>query len=128
MSAEYQSNGTAHTEEETNAMQIQSLADAISTREQSGRLYHEFLRVPALSAGVYQLAAGADDPQQPHTEEELYYVVTGRARIRVGDEDAPVEAGSLVFVAANVEHRFHTIAEDLTVLVFFAPAEYSRRG
>lgn len=127
MSAEYQSNGTAHTEEETNAMQIQSLADAISTREQSGRLYHEFLRVPALSAGVYQLAAGADDPQQPHTEEELYYVVTGRARIRVGDEDAPVEAGSLVFVAANVEHRFHTIAEDLTVLVFFAPAEYSRR-
>lgn len=127
MSAEYQSNGTAHTEEETNAMQIQSLADAIATREQSGRLYHEFLRVPALSAGVYQLAAGADDPQQPHTEEELYYVVTGRARIRVGDEDAPVEAGSLVFVAANVEHRFHTIAEDLTVLVFFAPAEYSRR-
>ncbi|HKS71218.1 MAG TPA: cupin domain-containing protein [Ktedonobacterales bacterium] len=108
-------------------MQIQSLADAIATREQSGRLYHEFLRVPALSAGVYQLAAGADDPQQPHTEDELYYVVTGRARIRVGDEDAPVEAGSLVFVAANVEHRFHTIAEDLTVLVFFAPAEYSRR-
>ena len=107
-------------------MQVYSLADVIAAREQSGRLYHEFLRVPALSAGVYQLAAGADDPQQPHTEDELYYVVTGRARIHVGDEDAPVEAGSLVFVAATVEHRFHTIAEDLTMLVFFAPAEYSR--
>ena len=108
-------------------MLIHSLADAIAAREQSGRLYHEFVRVPALSAGVYQLAAGAEDPQQPHTEDELYYVVTGRARIRVGDEDAPVEAGSLVYVAANVEHRIHTIAEDLTVLVFFAPAEYSQR-
>lgn len=108
-------------------MQAYSLAGEIAAREHSGRLYHEFLRAPALSAGVYQLAAGADDPQQPHTEDELYYVVAGRARIRVGDEDAPVEAGSLVFVAANVEHRFHTIAEDLTVLVLFAPAEYSQR-
>lgn len=108
-------------------MRALSLAEAIAAREQSGRLYHEFLRVPALSAGVYQLAAGADDPQQPHTEDEVYYIVAGRAQIRVGDEDAPVAAGSLVFVAANMEHRFHTIAEDLTVLVFFAPAEYSLR-
>ncbi len=108
-------------------MQAYSVADVIAARERSGRLYHEFLRVPALSAGVYQLAAGADDPQQPHTEDELYYIVAGRARIRVGDEDTAVEAGSLIFVAANVEHRFHTITEDLTVLVFFAPAEYSRR-
>lgn len=108
-------------------MQMYPLADVIAAREHAGRLYHEFLRVPALSAGVYQLAAGAEDPQQSHTEDELYYVVAGRARIRVGDEDARIEAGSLVFVAANVEHRFHSIAEDLTVLVFFAPAEYSRR-
>ncbi len=108
-------------------MRAYSLADVIATRERSGELYHEFLRVPALSAGVYQLAAGADDPQQPHTEDELYYIVAGRGQIRVADEDAPVEAGSLVFVAANVEHRFHSIVEDLTVLVFFAPAEYSLR-
>lgn len=109
-------------------MRIYSLGDLIAAREHAGRPYHEFLRVPALSAGVYQLAAGADDPQQPHTEDELYYIAAGRARIRVGDEDAPVEAGSLVFVAANVEHRFHSIVENLTVLVFFAPAEYSRRA
>jgi len=71
--------------------------------------------------------AGADDPQQPHTEDELYYIVEGQARLRVGDDDTAVEAGSLVFVAADVDHRFHTIIDDLTVLVFFAPAEYSRR-
>ncbi len=104
-----------------------TLSDLKSTREQSGELYHEFLRVPAMSAGIYQLAAGSVDPQEPHTEDELYYIAQGRAQIRVGDEDMPVEPGSLVFVAANVEHRFHSITEDLTVLVFFAPAEYSLR-
>ena len=104
-----------------------TLPDLIAAREQSGELYLEFLHVPAMSAGVYQLAAGSEDPQEPHTEDELYYVVQGRAQIRVGNENVSVEAGSLVFVAANVQHRFHTISEDLTVLVFFAPAEYSRK-
>src|SRR5205085_7761724 len=102
-----------------------TLADLLATREQSGDLYHEFLHVPSMSAGVYQLTAGATDPQEPHTEDELYYIVRGKAHLKVGDEDIPVESGSLVYVEANLEHRFHTITEDLTVLVFFAPAEYS---
>ncbi len=80
-----------------------------------------------MSAGLYRLRAGIDDPQQPHAEDELYYIVAGRARLRVGDDDTAVEAGSLVFVAADVDHRFHAVTDDLTVLVFFAPAEYSRR-
>lgn len=108
--------------------QLFTLSNLTAAREQSGELYHEFLHVPAMSAGVYQLAAGSVDPQEPHTEDELYYVMQGRARIQVGTEDMAVEPGSLVFVAANVEHRFHSITEDLTVLVFFAPAEYSRAG
>ena len=94
---------------------------------QAAKLYLEFLRVPAMSVGLYRLAAGTNDPQQPHSEDELYYIVSGRASILVGETDTPVAAGSLVFVAAQVEHRFHDIAEDLSVLVFFAPAEYSRR-
>jgi mannose-6-phosphate isomerase-like protein (cupin superfamily) len=71
------------------------------------------------------LAAGAVDTQEPHTEDEIYYVLSGRALIQVEQESRPVEAGSLVFVKAKVEHRFHTITEDLRVLVIFAPAEYS---
>ena len=66
-----------------------------------GRLYHEFLRVPDLSAGLYVLDAGATDPQSPHTEDELYYVVAGRAMVTVGGETRPVVPGSLVFVAAD---------------------------
>lgn len=92
----------------------------------SGRRYHEFLRVPDLSAGLYVLEAGATDPQSPHAEDELYYVIQGRARITVGEDDRPVGPGSLVFVAATVAHRFHDIAERLVILVAFGPAEGSR--
>ncbi len=108
-------------------MQAFTLSNVSAAREQSGRLYYEFLRVPTMSAGLYQLNTGTIDPQQPHTEDELYYVVRGRAHLAVGDEDMPVEPGSLIFVAASVPHRFHTITEDLTVLVFFAPAEDGQR-
>jgi mannose-6-phosphate isomerase-like protein (cupin superfamily) len=90
---------------------------------QSGKSYFEFLRVPAMSAGIYTLAAGAADPQSPHEQDEMYCVVRGRARFKVGSEDQAVGAGSVIFVAAGVEHRFQTIEEELTVLVFFAPAE-----
>jgi quercetin dioxygenase-like cupin family protein len=85
--------------------------------------YLEFLRVPSMSAGIYVLAAGETDRQSPHMQDELYYVVRGRGRMRAGGEDRAVTPGSLIFVAAEVEHRFHAIEEELTVLVLFAPAE-----
>ena len=85
--------------------------------------YLEFLRVDSLSVGLYTLRAGEVDKQQPHTEDEVYYVTGGRARIRVGEEDQAIRAGSIIYVPAGVEHRFHDIAEDLTLIVFFAPAE-----
>jgi mannose-6-phosphate isomerase-like protein (cupin superfamily) len=108
-------------------MQAFELTHLISQRQTSEKLYLEFLKVPDLSMGLYVLPAGGTDPQSPHTEDEVYYVVRGRAQIRVADEDRDVQAGSIVYVARNVEHRFHSIAEELTVLVFFAPAEYSNR-
>jgi mannose-6-phosphate isomerase-like protein (cupin superfamily) len=107
-------------------MQAFEIANVLSARYQSGAPYLEFLRVPTLSAGVYSLAAQGTDPQMSHTEDEIYYVLTGRATVQVGKEDRPVQAGSLVYVPAGMEHRFHDIAEDLNLLVFFAPAEYSR--
>ena len=92
-------------------------------RAQAGKLYQEFLRVPAMSAGVYVLAAGASDPQKPHHEDELYYVVRGRAKMLVASEEQVVKAGSVIFVPAKVEHRFFDIAEELELLVLFVPAE-----
>jgi mannose-6-phosphate isomerase-like protein (cupin superfamily) len=96
-----------------------------AARAKAGKLYQEFLRVPALSAGVYGLAAGATDPQKPHKQDEVYYVVRGRAKMRVGSEQQLVRAGSVIFVPAGLEHVFFDISEELEVLVLFAPAESS---
>lgn len=107
-------------------MQAWDLAQIERARLDGERLYHEFLTVDDLSAGLYVLDAGATDPQSPHTEDELYFIVSGRGAITVGDETRDVSAGSLVFVAATVPHHFHDIAERLEILVVFGPAERSR--
>ena len=88
--------------------------------------YREFLRAADLSVGLYRLPRGASDLQKPHTEDELYYGLEGRARLQVGAVDHEVGPGTLVFVAAGDAHHFHAIEEDLTVLVIFGPAEGSR--
>ncbi len=109
-------------------MQAFELAQLIKQRADSNKPYLEFLRVPDLSLGLYVLPAGGADPQSPHTEDEVYYVVSGKGRIKVAGEDRAVQAGSVVYVAKDVKHRFHSIEAELTVLVFFAPAEYSQKG
>ena len=108
-------------------MQAFELAQLISQREASNKLYLEFLKVPDLSMGLYVLPTGGIDPQSPHTEDEVYYVVGGKAQITVAEESRAVQAGSIVYVEKNVAHHFHSIEEDLTILVFFAPAEYSNQ-
>lgn len=107
-------------------MDAHELDDVVARRAASGRPYLEFISVPDLSVGLYVLAPGEPDRQQPHTEDEVYYVVGGRGKITVGDEVRDVREGTTVFVAAGVRHRFHDIEEELTLFVAFGPAEGSR--
>ena len=103
------------------AASLQEARDAVQHR--SGELYLEFLRRDSMSCGLYVLEPGAEDPQEPHLEDEVYVVLSGRAQLEVAGRDHPVEPGGVLFVARTVPHRFHDITERLSVLVFFAPAE-----
>ena len=106
------------------AFDIPSLEEArAEAQRRTGEPYLEFLRRDSMSCGLYVLEAGADDPQEPHQEDEVYLVLAGRARLDVAGRDHPVGPGSVLFVAGTVPHRFHDITERLSVLVFFAPAE-----
>jgi quercetin dioxygenase-like cupin family protein len=96
-------------------------------RSESGEAYLEFFRIPQLSLGVYTLHAGETDLQEPHREDEVYYCTAGRGQIQVAGDDQPVRPGSIIFVAAEADHHFHTITEELTLLVLFAPAEGTTR-
>ncbi|MBW2270433.1 MAG: cupin domain-containing protein [Deltaproteobacteria bacterium] len=96
----------------------------VAELEEKGKVlgppYMEFLRVPSLSCGIYFLEAGAPDLQTPHDEDEVYYVLSGRARIRVDGKEKQVQQGSILYVRATAEHSFFEIEEDITLLVFFA--------
>ncbi len=103
--------------------QFLRIEDLEEGREKTGLRYTEFLRIPAMSAGLYVLGAGDVDGQSAHSQDELYYVLSGKARMRVGKQDQEVTPGSVIFVPAKLDHRFYKIEEQLSVLVFFAPAE-----
>jgi mannose-6-phosphate isomerase-like protein (cupin superfamily) len=90
-------------------------------RDADGHGYVDFFASNKLSVGLAIWPKGKPDRQKPHLEDEVYYVISGRASIQVAGEDRLVKAGSLVFVASGVDHHFHSIEEDLRVLVFWAP-------
>lgn len=67
-------------------------------------------------------APRGDDPQTPHTRDELYFVVSGTGEFVGGGERRPFGPGDALFVAAGVEHRFEDFTEDLAVwVVFYGP-------
>jgi mannose-6-phosphate isomerase-like protein (cupin superfamily) len=88
--------------------------------------YLEFLRVPSLSVGIYVLEAGAKDNQKPHHEDEVYYVASGRAKMRTEvdgvEKTFNVDPGSIIFIPARMNHYFYDIIQRLAVLVFFSSA------
>lgn len=90
---------------------------------ESTKVYKEFLRVPALSLGLYRHGAGEDVPQQPHTEDEVYYVMSGQGSIEIEGMDHSVVSGSVIYIPSGVPHHFHSVIEPLEVLVMFSPAE-----
>lgn len=85
----------------------------------------EHLRVDALSLGTYSIPAGSVDGQEPHTEDEIYVVVTGRGAFEAGGSRVDVGPGTTLYVPADEVHRFVDVTEDLAVVVVFAPPEGS---
>jgi mannose-6-phosphate isomerase-like protein (cupin superfamily) len=98
------------------------MTDLRNERAGSTRPYLPFLESSTLSTGLYELAAGEPDRQSPHDRDEVYYVIRGRARLQLAADELSVQPGTVIYVRAGVEHRFVDIAEDLSVLVFFAGA------
>jgi mannose-6-phosphate isomerase-like protein (cupin superfamily) len=107
-------------------VQVLRAAGHFAVREGEPNQYREHLAVPDLSIGTYCIPVGGKDGQAPHTEDEVYVVVRGRARLVAETGECDVSAGSVVYVPAGEHHQFTDVSEDLSVLVVFAPAEHSR--
>lgn len=97
---------------------VDLLADA-----QGAATYREFLRVPALSLGLFAPPAEHLDQQDPHRQDEVYVVISGEAVLVIAEARHPVSAGSIAYVPAGAPHRFAEVSSDLRVVVVFAPPE-----
>jgi mannose-6-phosphate isomerase-like protein (cupin superfamily) len=106
------------------AFSLSALVDDLDT---SRRDFAEFFRSASLSMTVLYRPAGAPDDQTPHTEDEVYYIASGKGWLQAGDEEHELRAESIIYVAAGVDHQFHDVTEDLRILVFWAPPRHSNR-
>jgi mannose-6-phosphate isomerase-like protein (cupin superfamily) len=62
-------------------------------------------------------------------QEEVFYCLSGRGRIRVGDEEASFEPGCCVFVPPGVAHQLINTQSDEVLRVLSATAPpFSREG
>ena len=108
-----------------NAWKVFKLDQLLSRVEGTDPCFLEFLRMPGLSSAVYYLPAGSKDMQAPHLEDEIYFVISGQATLRVGSSEHDVGPGSILYVGATEDHSFFDISEDLTLLAFFGRADLS---
>jgi mannose-6-phosphate isomerase-like protein (cupin superfamily) len=108
-----------------NAWKVFQIDELLPRVEGSEPCFLEYLRMPGLTSAVYYLPAGAKDMQAPHLEDEIYYVLSGKAALKVGEEEKQVGPGSILYVRATEHHSFFNITEDLTLLAFFGKADLS---
>jgi mannose-6-phosphate isomerase-like protein (cupin superfamily) len=94
------------------------LKDLIAQLEKEGGYFLDFLKV-RVEAGIIVLHPGEKDTQEPHSKDELYYIIEGSGFIELGNGSRPVKKGSILFVPARMYHRFYGNKEDLVVLYFF---------
>jgi mannose-6-phosphate isomerase-like protein (cupin superfamily) len=96
------------------------LQDLVKKLEKEGGYFLDFLKVRDLEAGIIVLHPGEKDTQEPHSADELYYVIEGSGYMELGKGKRAVKKGSIVFVPAKMHHRFYGNKEDLVVLYMFA--------
>ena len=113
---------TAHADE-TPAMLKYSIDELAEENAKTDLPYLNFMRVESMSTYLYELPAGATDMQNPHDQDEIYYVVAGRATAIVEGEITAIAPGDILFVKKNAVHKFVDITEDLQLLVVFAPPD-----
>lgn len=107
-----------------------TIADVAHLRHESGNPWLEFLAVPSLSMGIYHVPAGTNDrdTHTPHDRDEVYVGIKGTGRLTADGDEFDLEADVIVYVKAGVEHYFHDVTDDLTMLVFFSGSTSEGEG
>jgi mannose-6-phosphate isomerase-like protein (cupin superfamily) len=92
------------------------LKDLLS--ELNGSYFTDFITTKGIQAGIIRLHPNEKDTQEPHSVDEVYYVIEGSGFIKLNDKNYSIKQGTCIFVPAGMEHRFHGNTQDL--LIFYA--------
>ena len=95
------------------------ISDLEFTNNNNGDYFLDFLQTKSISAGVLILKPKQKDIQEPHTLDEIYYIIKGEGRIQIGEEVHPFQSGMCILVPSNTPHRFFENSSQLVVLYFF---------
>jgi mannose-6-phosphate isomerase-like protein (cupin superfamily) len=87
-----------------------------------GQRYIELFRHGTLCIELY--APRGNDPQTPHTRDEIYVIISGNGRFVCASQQTSFGPGDVLFVPAGEEHRFMEFGDDFATWVFF----YGREG
>ena len=88
----------------------------IPAGERSARVWHR-----GTLDVVFALPAPRKE-QVPHAQDELYIIVRGRGLLIHDGKRDSFQAGDILFVAAETEHQFEDVTEDLALWrVFYGP-------
>lgn len=104
--------------DDPNLMTFQ-LDSLVAELEATGKPWLPFIKGNNVLTGLYMLKTGATDQQRPHDTDEVYYVASGKGKFKAGDKEVNFKEGSILFVKAEVEHRFYDITQDVVLVVFF---------
>jgi len=82
-----------------------------------GQRFATVFRHGSLLVEVY--APRGIDPQDPHPQDEVYFVAAGSGEYVCGDTRQTFGPADVLFAAAGVTHRFENFTDDLTLWVIF---------
>lgn len=75
------------------------------------------------TAGYVVIQPKGRIPLHAHSNEEIYFIVKGTGRMRIGSEEKDVEAVSAIYIEPHAEHLLQNTGEgDMNMIFIYAPA------
>jgi len=100
-----------------------NLKDNLDKIKKSDSYFHTFINRDSLTAGILMLKPGEEDTQEPHENDEVYFILSGNGFLKIKNNDYEISKDKLFFVGKDVPHYFHSNTKELQVLYFFGGSD-----